>query len=115
MPHSAKMTAGELSNLAHSWCEQPIGIIGEADKGTLDVQKTYLSIGKEIVPVSVEKDIEENGDLKVLLYEADGKTAKPVIKSSLPKMKTDMQSLDGKNIKNLSAHKIGLARVKFGK
>lgn len=115
MPHSPNMKAGELSNLAHSWSESLIGIISKNSQGNLSPKKTYLKLGKDVVPVSVQKDLKDDSDLKVLVYEADGKNVKCSIKSSLPKAKTVFQLLDGKKTKILGAHKIGWVKVKSGK
>jgi hypothetical protein len=114
MPHSPKMTSCELSNLAHSWSEPPLGIIEESSKGKMPSEKTYLSLQKNLVPVCVEKDVEDTGDLKVLFYETDGKEARITTKKP-SKMRSEIRLLDLSKANKLGPHKIGWLKVKLEK
>ncbi len=112
MPHSYGMSAGELTALYRSWMEPPLATITKTGNGELKPMKNYVTIGSNLVPVSVEKENKGKKEIKIMVFEPNGKNAEIKVRSSFQKVRTSAELLDGRKIKSLSPHKIGWIKLR---
>jgi hypothetical protein len=115
MPHSLRMSAGQLTALCRSWMEPPLAMVTKCGKGDLKPNRTYLSIGPALASVSVEKNTEDDGCIRAMVYEPNGRNTQAKFQSNLLKTKASAELLDGSKITSFSPHKIGWIKLRSGR
>ena len=111
MPHSSKMSAGETANLCRSWMEPPVAVITEGSNGRLKESANYFRVGRDLVPVSVEKQRGKRGEIRIMVFEPNGRKVEVKVRNSLRDRKSSAELLDGTKLRSFAPHKIGWVRL----